>query len=98
MIRRPPRSTLFPYTTLFRSRLGIEIARVHARSDAGQDLRPVAGAARHLEHAAPREHRDAPPQLGEARLPRGDLVHALVLAGTPRVVADHLLGHGRVAV
>src|SRR5260370_8664001 len=26
MIRRPPRSTLFPYTTLFRSRLG-QIAR-----------------------------------------------------------------------
>src|SRR2546425_9785531 len=24
MIRRPPRSTLFPYTTLFRSRLGVE--------------------------------------------------------------------------
>src|SRR2546422_11733143 len=24
MIRRPPRSTLFPYTTLFRSRSGIE--------------------------------------------------------------------------
>src|SRR5258707_11281450 len=24
MIRRPPRSTLFPYTTLFRSKLGIE--------------------------------------------------------------------------
>src|SRR3712207_7630417 len=24
MIRRPPRSTLFPYTTLFRSRLGEE--------------------------------------------------------------------------
>src|SRR2546426_2449840 len=27
MIRRPPRSTLFPYTTLFRSRL----ARLHGR-------------------------------------------------------------------
>src|SRR5258705_846045 len=26
MIRRPPRSTLFPYTTLFRSDLGINIA------------------------------------------------------------------------
>src|SRR3712207_7493634 len=26
MIRRPPRSTLFPYTTLFRSRLMSEIA------------------------------------------------------------------------
>src|SRR5258708_13511958 len=24
MIRRPPRSTLFPYTTLFRSRRGVE--------------------------------------------------------------------------
>src|SRR3712207_8899516 len=27
MIRRPPRSTLFPYTTLFRSNLGRELAR-----------------------------------------------------------------------
>src|SRR3712207_7468835 len=26
MIRRPPRSTLFPYTTLFRSRLGVSVA------------------------------------------------------------------------
>src|SRR2546422_3029338 len=26
MIRRPPRSTLFPYTTLFRSNLGIRCA------------------------------------------------------------------------
>src|SRR5258708_8942707 len=27
MIRRPPRSTLFPYTTLFRSALGAEVIR-----------------------------------------------------------------------
>src|SRR3712207_9413760 len=27
MIRRPPRSSLFPYTTLFRSREGVEVAR-----------------------------------------------------------------------
>src|SRR2546426_8802109 len=36
MIRRPPRSTLFPYTTLFRSRLPnrqIEIQPVHLRLD-----------------------------------------------------------------
>src|SRR2546422_5749112 len=26
MIRRPPRSTLFPYTTLFRSRLAVSLA------------------------------------------------------------------------
>src|SRR3712207_7163102 len=29
MIRRPPRSTLFPYTTLFRSRAAAEIAAEH---------------------------------------------------------------------
>src|SRR3712207_8761684 len=33
MIRRPPRSTLFPYTTLFRSRQGLlgVVARAHQR-------------------------------------------------------------------
>src|SRR3712207_8893619 len=43
MIRRPPRSTLFPYTTLFRSPMSIEgrpdrersIATIHAALDAG---------------------------------------------------------------
>src|SRR5258707_11777637 len=29
MIRRPPRSTLFPYTTLFRSLRGMPLARPH---------------------------------------------------------------------
>src|SRR5256885_3580541 len=27
MIRRPPRSTLFPYTTLFRSQINVQLAR-----------------------------------------------------------------------
>src|SRR2546429_1999466 len=31
MIRRPPRSTLFPYTTLFRSRDGFTIAVAEAK-------------------------------------------------------------------
>src|SRR5258708_31646237 len=37
MIRRPPRSTLFPYTTLFRSRAADRLARGRraARPDAG---------------------------------------------------------------
>src|SRR2546427_9351965 len=30
MIRRPPRSTLFPYTTLFRSLLSLEVTRIVA--------------------------------------------------------------------
>src|SRR5688572_30976188 len=35
MIRRPPRSTLFPYTTLFRSGLGRADARAHPAHNVG---------------------------------------------------------------
>src|SRR5256885_9329771 len=34
MIRRPPRSTLFPYTTLFRSPLEHVLVRIDRRADA----------------------------------------------------------------
>src|SRR2546430_9660909 len=33
MIRRPPRSTLFPYTTLFRSQLDVVVAVVGTRAE-----------------------------------------------------------------
>src|SRR2546422_6886794 len=47
MIRRPPRSTLFPYTTLFRS--GFVDAAAHFRHDAVDDLNQVVVVAeRHL--------------------------------------------------
>src|SRR2546422_1846199 len=36
MIRRPPRSTLFPYTTLFRSRAARVSREVRQRADAGR--------------------------------------------------------------
>src|SRR3712207_7935117 len=36
MIRRPPRSTLFPYTTLFRSGGMIELLRPHRGDEAEQ--------------------------------------------------------------
>src|SRR2546422_1709290 len=35
MIRRPPRSTLFPYTTLFRSRVGLGASRSKVALDLG---------------------------------------------------------------
>ena len=41
MIRRPPRSTLFPYTTLFRSSRDITEANLHADDDQQEDLRPT---------------------------------------------------------
>src|SRR2546430_5191556 len=44
MIRRPPRSTLFPYTTLFRS-LGQVLQRGELRADAD-----VPGGAGHEQH------------------------------------------------
>src|SRR2546423_11920610 len=42
MIRRPPRSTLFPYTTLFRSKLGFERRQIlHAAQSPVRDLVPA---------------------------------------------------------
>src|SRR3712207_7697467 len=57
MIRRPPRSTLFPYTTLFRSGGG-------RAPDGGARRGRVRGQAR------PRHRR---PAVGRADRPRGDL-------------------------
>src|SRR2546430_10138830 len=42
MIRRPPRSTLFPYTTLFRSPFGrVDAGTASAREFVAPDLDPV---------------------------------------------------------
>src|SRR2546425_7281400 len=42
MIRRPPRSTLFPYTTLFRSHAGVR-ERAHHRRHQTRALRKTGG-------------------------------------------------------
>src|SRR5256885_3459967 len=47
MIRRPPRSTLFPYTTLFRS---------HASGDIGADGDVLLGLSRFVEERRSEEH------------------------------------------
>src|SRR5205809_5655557 len=64
MIRRPPRSTLFPYTTLFRSDLDARLAHVEEeardalvlgrlRVGAGEEDSPVGdGPARSEEHTS----------------------------------------------
>src|SRR2546430_11027227 len=49
MIRRPPRSTLFPYTTLFRSRAARGRRQPRRR---GAGARPAGGAARSEEHTS----------------------------------------------
>src|SRR3712207_4212487 len=74
MVRRPPRSTLFPYTTLYRSLLAAGGDRVDARIDGG--VAPAVGG-QHLgdEAADPPETDDHDPALvavgGGALLLRG---------------------------
>src|SRR3712207_7155352 len=46
MIRRPPRSTLFPYTTLFRSRGELITAIAMTEPAAGSDLQGIRTTAR----------------------------------------------------
>src|SRR2546427_6994755 len=76
MIRRPPRSTLFPYTTLFRSASGTQDPRRRARRAGGVD-RPAVPL-RYLQRAAQLRHlrgtavlhadrHRAVPAAGEAR-------------------------------
>src|SRR5256886_8857123 len=68
MIRRPPRSTLFPYTTLFRSRCGPESRRGSRVSGARAGPGDRGGAAAHPR----RRLRDRGGGLARsARRPRG---------------------------
>src|SRR3712207_7518080 len=75
MIRRPPRSTLFPYTTLFRSRL----RRRDHRDDAGLvEARLRRGEPEQVERRLREDHldalarRDVEHRLGEARIRRSE--------------------------
>src|SRR2546427_9084375 len=94
MIRRPPRSTLFPYTTLFRSRFGA----------GGDDAHPVGGhgGARPRLRAPGRELRD---QLGGAAADRDRERRRLAHGGADasrgrreRLAPGRLLGPPEVAV
>src|SRR5437588_2041956 len=52
MIRRPPRSTLFPYTTLFRSKLGNDAHRGPIDLDVAARLERRKGIGRSEEHTS----------------------------------------------
>src|SRR3712207_8243711 len=60
MIRRPPRSTLFPYTTLFRSRL--------CRWLKGRGVRKAQDLAGRIVAAAKAQHRELPASEVKAAL------------------------------
>src|SRR3989441_12582772 len=80
MIRRPPRSTLFPYTTLFRSEPARGVSRglqLRAPDEPGDVTPRQAGGARRpqdepVERAQPRgPDRDAVDRVGEPGVARG---------------------------
>src|SRR3989449_3745806 len=60
MIRRPPRSTLFPYTTLFRSRIEGNVRADLMRALLEESFRAAVAAADPLRILAP--HLPSPPQ------------------------------------
>src|SRR5256886_7965844 len=79
MIRRPPRSTLFPYTTLFRSRAALP---THLRRDREDAVRvPVAPArAGAAVRALHRSHAARAPGLETGRAMSGGSILPLLLA------------------
>src|SRR2546426_1614431 len=78
MIRRPPRSTLFPYTTLFRShRAPLELEQNVARLEAGLG----GGAVRHYfvdEHALRVLGAERASQLGDRKSTRLNSSHLVI--------------------
>src|SRR3712207_8944176 len=78
MIRRPPRSTLFPYTTLFRSRV-THVEQGSFRADLGKAVEIVAGGRRRrrpFEGVAVPRVVVGPPSLADRKSTRLNSSHA----------------------
>src|SRR3712207_6886595 len=86
MIRRPPRSTLFPYTTLFRSQEGLRVPPIRLGEGGGlrEDLLRMLAANTRI----PRDFRgDLMAMVGAARLGRERLLPLLAKHGAGRLDA-----------
>src|SRR2546422_8835576 len=97
MIRRPPRSTLFPYTTLFRSDRHVLVVEVADLADGGHAVQrdgphlargQLEGGTVALFGQQLRLSARAPAELGAAALVQLDVVHE----GADRGVADRRPG------
>src|SRR3712207_5495507 len=103
MIRRPPRSTLFPYTTLFRSGRG-QLTELHAAdlrftpSEAAEFLKGVMGLSLSAEDIAALETRTegwiAGLQLAALSMRGREDVASFIraFAGDNRYIVDYLVG------
>src|SRR2546422_5470905 len=86
MIRRPPRSTLFPYTTLFRSRLG-RSATAPCRNRAAQNAATLLSSAR-PRSKPPRPHSRSEEHTSELQS-RLHLVCRLLLEKKKKRISPH---------
>src|SRR5437588_7211194 len=80
MLRRPPRSTLFPYTTLFRSQAGKELTREDMDVIEGRQGTYMAAILRHLPDI---EWFDRPVRLALHPVSKAEKNHAGSKAGQP---------------
>src|SRR3712207_9517964 len=100
MIRRPPRSTLFPYTTLFRSLLGVSCQPIGAEQKA---LKRCSAGAYPLKELANQGavalylHHPAKPKPATNRKRRGQPQHTADDTNT-QLVGLHLREIGRAHV
>src|SRR2546425_7156441 len=96
MIRRPPRSTLFPYTTLFRSRFLLHQGALRAPDAAagGADERSLPAHVLRAARASPRRpHRGRSPALRGATVVRGQpLSVSRALRALPELLSPAALG------
>src|SRR5205809_5725895 len=94
MIRRPPRSTLFPYTTLFRSHQQRCRARPLGERDVGADGRRAAPTSRSEEHTSElqsRLHLVCRLLLEKKKINTKRLLAGTTPVGTPQFITDTYL-------
>src|SRR5258708_26080771 len=90
MIRRPPRSTLFPYTTLFRSRTGDREIRTSATSSRPGGTRSSDGSPPSPSHGARASASRSEEHTSELQSP-DHLVCRLLLEKKKKTTANSIL-------
>src|SRR3712207_8345723 len=98
MIRRPPRSTLFPYTTLFRSHhTGNSVGAINGGVAAGDYIDPleqICGDGVHVDREATRDRKST--RLNSSHANISYAVFCLKKKNTVSTVTDGILCHQHV--